>query len=69
MFEASPYPANDHSIDLKSISSSEISTQENNLSPRVITARNQDDRRGKQPRNLYAVKVYDRRVSERRQGG
>ena len=67
MFEATHYPANDHSIDSKSLKplpSAEMVSTSTVAKP--ITPRSNDDRRGKKPRNLYAVKVYDRRVAERR---
>jgi len=34
--------------------------------PRPIVSRSNGERRGTKPRNLYAVKVYNRRVGQRR---
>jgi len=64
MYEATYYPVNGHSIDYKPIATS---VRENSPLARSIVARSSEDRRGTKPRNLYAVKVYDRRVAQRRQ--
>jgi len=71
MFEATQYPANDHSINLESLTVNSLnekieSRRSENPLPRQIITRSNDDRRGTMPRNLFAVKVYDRRVAERR---